>query len=359
MKLDEIRTLVRDVFGHSNVEEIHGWASLRCPLAPWTHESGKDGKASAGISIQETGVSVFNCFTCGNKAPIQAMLKKYAGYTGENLDDLIEELEEMAYLGPRDMDDWDKPSTELAPLVPLKEAVYLDLYDPAAGHPYLLGRGISDETANKLQLMLDPCDPADGEERILFPVFGPGGELYGLSGRATHEGARLKVRDYFGLPKARCLLGAHLIAQEDPDKVLIVEGLFDYAKGWQNGFPVVAVMHSTLTEAQADIVRGFGKPTYSFYDDDKAGKKGTSDAGNLLYNYVPYLKTRYPEIWIDDPDDEDHGGHLVKDPGELEADEMQEMLEDAILWYPEEEYDKKKFTPGTAAKRKGGPTKRR
>ena len=334
MTSDEINQVVKDVFGNVSTEIINGWVSMKCQLAPWTHDTGKDSRASAGISIQPTGVSVYNCFTCGNKMPIQGMLKKYAGYTGEDLDELIQELEEQAYLGPREMPEWGPRSEMVAPLVPLKQSVYMELYDPAAGHPYLEDRGISGETADKLQLMLDPADPADGEERILFPVFGPDGELYGLSGRATHKDARLKVRDYFGLPKARCLLGAHLIAQEAPDKVIVVEGLFDYARAWQCGFPAVAVMHSTLTEAQAGILREFGLPTYGFYDDDTAGAKGVKNAGALLYRYVPYMKVRYPEIWIED-DLEDAGGHYLKDPGELEPEDFQEMIDDARLWTPE------------------------
>ena len=323
-----IKQVVADVFGRNlKTEIINGWVSIQCPLSRWTHSTGRDTRASAGISIKPTDVSVFNCFTCGNKMPIHGLLRKYSKFTGENLDDLIEELEEQAYLGPRQLPEWDElKATANEVQHPLSKAVYLDLYDSAAGHPYLKERGISKAIAKKLQLMVDPCDPSDGEERILFPVFGLDGELYGLSGRATNKKARLKVRDYHGFRKALNLLGVHLIPEVKPDKIIVVEGLVDYASGWECGQPTVAVMHSTMTEAQASILRELNLPTYLFYDDDEAGDKGIRAASALLRNYVPVMKPTYPHIWVEgDP------GHFVKDPGELEPAEFQEMIDGAEL----------------------------
>lgn len=332
MDAPELKQIVRDVFGHSyRTTVLNGWLQIRCPLSQWTHEKGKDNRASAGISIKPNDVSVFNCFTCHFKAPLPGLLRKFSQYTGDDLEDLIEELEDEAYLGARSLSEWDDRGAELAPLVPLNKELYLDLYDSAAGHPYVSSRGISRRTAKKLQLMVDPCDPADGEERILFPVFGPDGELYGLSGRATNSEARLKVRDYHGLQKGRNVLGAHLIAQEKPDKVLIVEGLFDYANCWQHGYPAIAVMHSTFTDAQAEIVRGFSLPTYMFQDNDKAGQDGRDRATEMLCDYQPVLHVEWPDVFIQDPDDPDDEGHYLKDPGELLPEEFEQMIEGATL----------------------------
>lgn len=334
MDADSIKQVVRDVFGGgTKTEVINGWVSLACPLAPYTHAKGRDSKASAGISIHPNNVSVFNCYTCGNKMPIHGMLKKWSGFTGEDLESLIEELEEEAYLGPRKLPEWGASKDDgMLEQVPLKKSVYLELYDSAANHPYVRKRGVDSDTANLLGLMVDPADPSDGEERILFPVYGIDGELYGLSGRAIHPEARLKVRDYFGLRKAANLLGCHLIDRRVHKYVLVVEGLFDYANAWAQGQPAVAVMHSTLTSKQAEILRDISLPTYLFYDDDDAGKKGVHSAGKQLMNYVPVMKVRYPEIWIDNTE-ESNGGHYVKDPGELLEIEFKKMILDARLYY--------------------------
>ena len=334
MDVKEIHEVLSDVFGSTmGATTVNGWVSIRCPLSPWTHERGKDGRPSAGVSIQPNSTSVFSCFTCGNKAPFHGMLRKYADFSGEDLSDLIEEMEQEAYLGARTVPEWDSDAQEEEPLPVLDKAVFLDLYDSAAGHPYLASRGISDATARRLQLMLDPSDPADGEERILFPVFGPNGDLHGLTGRAVSKTARLKVRDYMGLKKARCLLGAHLITETSPDKILVVEGLFDYANAWECGQPAVAAMHSDLTPAQLHILQDFGLPLYPFFDNDEAGDKGVKTTCTALADNQPVLLVEWPEVWLEDPN-EDGGGHWLKDPGELTSEEFEEMIRGRRLYAP-------------------------
>ncbi len=332
MDRESIKTVVRDVFGmNTPMQDIGGWISMRCPLAPWTHATGHDGSPSAGISVQANDTSIFNCFTCKNTGPVHTMLSKYAGFSGENLDDLIEELEEEEYLGPRTMPTWDQLKTfsDEEVLMPLNEGIYMDLYESAVGHPYLAQRGIDDDTARKLELKFDNRDPSDGEARILFPVRGVDGLLYGFSGRAISSKARLKVRDYEGLKKALNVLGAHLAMDSNVESIQAVEGLFDYANMHQQGFCGCAVMHSTLTDPQAEIFRTIGKPVYLFYDNDKAGREGLLIASRKLQRYIPTMKVRYPQIEIDD--DSLRGFHMLKDPGELIADEIQDMITDCRM----------------------------
>ncbi|MEG1121192.1 MAG: hypothetical protein RSE62_03215 [Citrobacter sp.] len=332
MNRDDIKEIIRDVFGrNTQMEDIGEWVSIRCPLSPWTHERGMDGKPSAGISVKPTGVSIFSCFTCKNPGPISSLLRKYSDFSGENLDDLIEELGDEEYLGPRQAPTWEevRGQKEVEILMPINEGIWMDVYDSAVGHPYLWERGISDATAERLELLFDPRDPADGEARILFPVRGYDGLLYGFTGRAINPHAKLKVRDYDGLAKAQLVLGAHLVAKDNPASVEVVEGLFDYARMHEMGYYGNAVMHANMTDAQADIFRTMGKPTYFFYDDDKAGDEGCEVAARKLRGYVPIMQVRYPRIEI--LDDSPEGFHMLKDPGELEAEEVAAMKADCRL----------------------------
>lgn len=327
MDANQIQQVLREVFGSISTEVSNGWVKISCPFSRYLHARGSDSRPSAGISFgNENGKNIFSCFSCGVKLPLHAMLSKWAGYTGEDVTSLVEEIEEEAYLGPREIPGWDAVEEEEEEQAALSKAIYLDLYDSAEGHPYLRKRGISAKTAKKLQLMVDPEDRVDGEERILFPVFGADGSLHGFTGRATSSKARTKVRDYFGFQKRKNLLGAHLISGK-VDKVVVVEGPFDYAKAWECGVPAVAVLHSSLTAYQVDILSEFNRPIYLFSDNDLAGDKIIREALKIGANRwdLRLLSAKYPSVWIED-EQEESGGHWAKDVGELNKSELLDMV---------------------------------
>jgi len=331
MERAHIKEVLRDVFGRNfAMKDLGEWVSIKCPLAKWTHEKGSDSTASAGVKVAPDGTSIYNCFTCKHPKPFHAMLKEYAEYSGDNLDGLIEELEEGEFLGPSRPRTYDEIRAEMAQetemAMPLDEGLYMDLYQPAGKHRYLRDRGIDLATSQKLELRFDPKD-SEGEARIMFPVRGPDGLLYGFSGRAINPGARLKVRDYHGLKKSEMVLGSHLVGPTD--KICIVEGLFDYANAHQCGYTGCAVMHSTMTDHQADIFRDLGRPAYLFYDDDKAGEDGNVIAERKLKGHIPLLGVTYPDVKIED--DSPEGWHWLKDPGEMIPEDFAQMIRDAYL----------------------------
>lgn len=255
------------------------------------------------------------------------MLDLLSQYTGDDFSELSEQLEKEEFFGVS-VPDWGSAVATTALPQPIENAhQYLDLYDTVTSHPYLTRRGISSATARLLDLRLDPED-SDGDERILFPVFSPSGGFYGFTGRATHKSARLKVRDYHGLPKRFCLLGSHLIPT-DARYVCLVEGLFDMARMVEFGHPACAFMSSTLTDAQAELVRDIGLPTYFFHDNDTAGLDALDKAMDLLCHDVPLMTVTYPRRKLRNR----KTGKVrpLKDPGELRENEVAEMIATASL----------------------------
>lgn len=321
-----IKELLREVLG-PNVELVDHpkWVGLRCPLAPWKHQTGRDSKPSAGVSVKEDDTSIYNCYVCG-KGPISYLIKEWDKYTGENHSKLLREVEGNEVLGGS-LPSWSSARVPRKVQVQWHDAAeYLSLYDSAVGHPYLAERGISDETAELLDLRVDPGD-SRGAERILFPVMDVGNKLYGFSGRAVEEGVDPKVRDYHGLEKRNVLLGKHLVS--DSDKYIVLcEGLVDYAAGRQAGEPFMATMHAGLTEEQLRIVLNIGKPVILFYDNDDAGNKATDEAIKKIGQYLPVRYVEYP-VWRSK-----NGRPLAeqpKDPGGLADEEIAAAVKDAKI----------------------------
>jgi 5S rRNA maturation endonuclease (ribonuclease M5) len=329
MDRGQIKEVLRDVFGRNFLmKDLGKWVSIRCPLAPWLHSKGMDGSPSAGISVDDQGSSGFHCAAQGTSGPFSRLLEQYAEFSGEDLSDLIEELAEGEFLGPRSLPSFDQLHSEQCAeqAMPIDEGIYMDLYESAVGHPYLRERGISDGTARKLELLFDPADTY-GDPRILFPVRGVDGLLYGFSGRDTSGKSETKVRDYFGLSKAQSVLGAHLAV--DANRVVVVEGLIDVAIVHEYGECGCGVMHATMTDFQRDIITSLAKPTFLMYDNDKAGTDGNRKAAQQLMGHLPVFGTTYPRIQIDDRSEQ--GWHWLKDPGEMLKEEMLDMIKKAHL----------------------------
>ncbi len=324
MDRQAVKELLYEVLG-PNVELVDHpkWVGLHCPLAPWTHEHGSDKSPSAGISVQDDGTSIYNCFVCG-RGPVTWFLKQMEKYTGESYTKIIRNVEDGEFLGGS-LPEWGTKKVHAIQEKFLDKDQYLELYDSAEGHWYLDERGISDDTARTLQLMVDPGD-SRGDERILFPVFSRNGDLYGFTGRAVYDKVEPRIRDYHGLPKSRVLLGIHLVMPADR-YVVVVEGLFDYAMMVQYDYPAVATMHAGLTEEQARLLVELGKPVVFMYDNDEAGHNAVEVGQKALEKFLPLSVVTYPKR-------KNSAGKVIacpKDPATCTREEVDRMIAKAKL----------------------------
>lgn len=329
MDRETIKQLVKDVFGPNTRMVDHAqWVSMSCPFAPWKHAHGRDTNPSAGISVKDDEISVFNCQACGTKGSLSYVLGELSKLTGEDYSGMVGGTLKDEFFGGN-LKAWgERPETAKRVLPPpLDPVVYLDLYDSAHEHPYVLGRGVSSDAALDMGLRVDPSD-SQGEERILFPVYHHLGGFYGFTGRAVRDGAYPPIRDYHGLPKQFLLLGSHLIPREA--KYLIgVEGLFDYAVLYSKGYSVVAWMGASPTDDQIDAIIDIGLPFYFFRDNDLAGEQAQERLKETkLCRHLPVMKVRYPNRVVKR---RDGSLHPLTDPDELTEAEIDRMLADARL----------------------------
>lgn len=326
------------------------WLNGSCPLAPWTHESGRDGNPSFGISYGEnTTKSAFNCYSCkhhGSFSKLISMLARFRETPALNkLAAQIEvaEADVGKQLPPFEQRDYQKHK-EAPAAKPVAGGFPLAAYhkDSLA---YLKERGVTLYDSICLDIRYDTR-----AQRVLFPVYDIDKQFAGYTGRLIDPSLvsrkNPKVRDYYGLKKKNLLLSAprgpisqmfykHSATRfKGYDKaIIIVEGLFDYARLYSLGFHrVAALLGSVVTPEKVRIIERWGCPIIWMTDPDDAGEacllglydpltdmhKYTTGALWLLRNSVPQFTVKYPR---------------PLDPGDtkLTRKELFKMLEDAEL----------------------------
>lgn len=316
MNEQSLRAILLRLGIHPAHKSQSGWLDFPCPVAAYTHAKGYDRSPSAGAKINDEGTSSWVCHTCKCHGRISGLIGTMQSYTGTMYPGLMREAELADVMAGYSTDFGDFETVAQAPPPePLPEEAYGDLYDPvsvsAEAVAYLRRRGISRATAETLSLRWEPS-----QERILFPVRDREGRLFGFTGRAINNDAKLKIRDYAGLPKRAMILGAERWTQGKP--VIVVEGLFAYAHlveiGVEERANVGAILGSVMTPEKAMILRSFDEPVYLLFDNDDAGDvglfgrllpDGSRDlelaAVNQLEEYVPTYVPEWPE-GKDDPD---------------------------------------------------------
>jgi hypothetical protein len=295
----------------------NGWVESACPFAPWRHKAGEDRRPSFGVAVRDDGRSGYKCHSCGSHGLFQTLplaVSKAGGWIeGDHLRmvDMSESFKE-AEAGAIELDCVFDAEPE-----PLLKEAYSGIWPAASAvdvaMAYLRKRGIFEECANALGLLYD-----DEQCRIIFQVWDREGNLWGFTGRSIIPGERIKVRDYHGLPKSRCILGSD---RWEPGKpVLIVEGLFGFAHlveiGAERFCNVGATMGAAMSRHQAAAILRFGHAAILLYDPDEAGDKGLfgeNGAVKMLEGNIPVRCPEWPEGKID--------------PDQLTLEEVQAMVE--------------------------------
>lgn len=324
-----------------------GWIEFRCPLAPYTHAAQADTRPSAAAKVNDQGHSLWSCQTCKAHGRLTSLVHELQRYRHTFYEGLITQIDEADRAALMNAPTFEEVPFEVEQHGPkaLIEEQFKGLY-PAAGEDkmsraYLQGRGITRATVEKLGLLYDPK-----QNRILFPVRGREGELYGFTGRLIIAATKSepKVRDYHGLPKRDLVLGADRWRVDKP--LIIVEGLFAFAHlheiGVEQFANIGALLGSAMTPEKAKMIRNFDHPVYLLLDNDEAGDVGIfgrhlpdgkrEDAAGALGQLKTHVPVMIPE-WPSWPETTKYhgkqfeGGTAKDDPDQLTLDEVQDMLQ--------------------------------
>ena len=135
-------------------------------------------------------------------------------------------------------------------------------------HPYLKERGVSEETAQKFGVGFFP-GKGSMHDRIVIPIHNSKAELVAYAGR-TIDGSEPRYKFPAGFHKSLELFNVHRV--RDELSVVLVEGFFDCMMVTQAGFPCVALMGSTMSDVQEEIIREHFAHVVVMLDGDEAGR---------------------------------------------------------------------------------------
>lgn len=315
MNLDQVKQFALAV-GTKVESRGAEWVQCKCPLAPWTHDSGKDSHPSFAIKFGDNIESTFNCFTCesGNIGRLIDLLE-FHGAKAPKYDIpaarkmwLEEESGDVAMVFTEDVEDNHDPVD-----IPWPEewlATFLKAWKVPKAMEYLRARNVSKKTAKALDIRWDTS-----RQTVCFPVRNWAGELVGLRGRYTsaESGARYHDYDWRGVRNRLPWYGEHTVDLDSP--VVMVESVFDYASVYRVYKNVLAPLTVGLSEGKCARVRNVFEAV-TLFDNGRGGDKGR----NKLTERLPGTILTH----LSPP-------HHRDDPGDMTKKELRQALQGHII----------------------------
>ena len=244
-----------------NGDELRG----RCPI----HQG--EGQSTFHAHLTK---NVFNCFSCkarGNVLDFVAAMEKC------NVRDAGLKLQEWFSISEAPAGDTSKPKTqpeergvERESLVnpPLK----FQLRGIDHEHEYLKARGITPETALTFDVGYF-SGKGSMSGRVVIPIHDASGNLVAYAGRAI-DNSEPRYKLPAGFHKSLELFNLHRVTEPE---VVLVEGFFDCMNVMQAGFPAVALMGCTLSDAQEELLATKFERVIVMLDGDEPGQQGTAE----------------------------------------------------------------------------------
>src|SRR5581483_6500368 len=123
-------------------------------------------------------------------------------------------------------------------------------------------------------------------DRIVIPIHNAKGELVAYAGRSI-DGSEPRYKFPAGFHKSTELYNLHRV--RDELSVVLVEGFFDCMKVTQAGFPSIALMGSTMSNAQEELMRQHFAHVVVMLDGDEAGKTAAELVSDRLREIVYHV----------------------------------------------------------------------
>ena len=295
---------------------VGAYTELKLKGGVWTGLCPFHNEKTPSFSLSREN-TMYYCFGCGaGGGPVQFMMR------AENLEfiEAVRELARRAGLDVPEDDGYGRRGLPRQRLLEINKLAARWFYDTlsapegAEALAYMQSRGIAPKTARRFGLGAAP-DAWDGlanalgardvtreelvesglcavnnrghlydafRDRLMFPIFDPGGQVIAFSGRALKEGTPAKYknsRETGVYSKNRVLYGLHRAKNSERPYFILVEGNVDVPMLHQHGFDsALASCGTALTDMQAALMAKYKPAVVLAYDNDNAGQAAAKKA---------------------------------------------------------------------------------
>lgn len=154
-------------------------------------------------------------------------------------------------------------------------------------HPYLIERGLSEETIRAFGVGYF-SGKGSMAGRVVIPIHNERGELVAYAGRAI-DGTEPRYKFPAGFHKGQVLYNLHRV--KEALSVIVVEGFFDCMKVSQAGYPCMALMGCSMSQAQEKLLAERFGEVVIMLDGDAAGTEVAETIADRLQSLVFSVKT--------------------------------------------------------------------
>jgi len=137
-------------------------------------------------------------------------------------------------------------------------------------HPYLKKRNINKQLAQYFQTGF--CQSGIMKNRIAIPIFDLNKKIAAYCGRALNQNSMPKYLFPKNFNKSKYVFNLQNIMPHTNDPVFIVEGFFDCIHISKLGFDAVAIMGTSISDQQCNLLKNTCRPFILMLDGDKAGQ---------------------------------------------------------------------------------------
>ena len=243
------------------------------------------GKNGTSFNV-DSGKNVFHCFSqCGGGNVLDLVMKLEdcsIREAGEKLSDWFElrfdrrgGIAKTAKRRPRPRSATASHNSGRSDASPVNPPLERPLKGLNHDHPYLVERGLTVPTIKEFGI--GHCTRGLMRGRIAIPIHDEHGILVAYAGRAVDR-ELAEAHGKYRLPdrfkKSFVLFNLHRAAEHADQGLIVVEGFFDCFNVHQAGYPnVVALMGSTLSDPQEELLLGHADRIALMFDGDEAGTK--------------------------------------------------------------------------------------